>query len=46
MKRSNKLSIALAAGAFAVLAGTVLYAAQDKYALVSPGGIKFADFKG
>ena len=46
MKRSHKLTLALAAGAVAILAGTVLYAAGDKYALVSPGGIKFADFKG
>jgi hypothetical protein len=45
MKRSHKLTLAVAAGAVAVLAGTALYA-QEKYALVSPGGIRFADFKG
>jgi cytochrome P460 len=45
MKRRHKLTLAMAAGAIAVLAGTALYAAQDKYALVSPGGIKFSDFR-
>src|SRR5450755_2595506 len=42
----RKLTLALAAGAALALAGTALHAAQDKYALVSPGGIRFADFKG
>jgi cytochrome P460 len=53
MKRSSKLSIACA-GILAVAAGTTLYAqtantapaVPDKYTLVSPGGIKFSDFKG
>jgi hypothetical protein len=42
----RKLTLAMAAGALTVLGGTALDAAQDKYALVSPGGIRFADFKG
>ena len=33
----RRLTIAIAAGALAVLGGTALYA-QEKYALVSPGG--------
>jgi hypothetical protein len=41
----RQLTLAIAAAALAVLGGTTLYA-QDKYALVSPGGIRFADFKG
>jgi len=45
MKRSTKLTIAVASTAFLVL-GARAIGAQDKYALVSPGGIKFADFKG
>ncbi len=44
MNRKNKLTIALAT-ALAALCGTVAHA-QDKYALKSPGGIAFADFKG
>jgi hypothetical protein len=39
------LVIAGSAAALAVLGGTALYA-QEKYALVSPGGLKFSDFKG
>ncbi len=39
------LTLATAAGALTVLGGTALYA-QEKYELVSPGGVKFADFKG
>jgi hypothetical protein len=39
------LGIAMAAGALAVLGATALYA-QEKYELISPGGLKFADFKG
>ena len=39
------LTIGLAAATFALLAGTALNA-QEKYALVSPGGLKFSDFKG
>ena len=46
MQHAHKLTLALVAGAAVALAGTVLHAAQDKYALVSPGGLKFADFKG
>jgi hypothetical protein len=42
----RKLTLAMAAGTLAVLGATALHAAQDKYALVSPGGIRFADFKG
>jgi hypothetical protein len=41
----RQLTLAIAAAALAVLGGTTLYA-QEKYALVSPGGIRFADFKG
>jgi hypothetical protein len=41
----RKLTLAMAAAAFALLGGTALNA-QEKYTLVSPGGIKFADFKG
>jgi hypothetical protein len=47
MKRKNILSIA---GAVAVVAaaGAAVYAQDkfDKYTLVSPGGIKFSDFRG
>jgi hypothetical protein len=39
------LTIAIAAGALAVLGSTTILA-QEKYELVSPGGLKFADFKG
>ena len=39
------LTIAMAAGVLAGLGGTALYA-QEKYALVSPGGLKISDFKG
>ena len=42
----RKLALAMAAGALAVLSGTAIYAAQDKYALVSPGGIRFAERRG
>jgi hypothetical protein len=45
MKRTNKLSIAVAAvAALAALVATVY--AQDKYSLTSPSGIAFSDFKG
>jgi cytochrome P460 len=53
MKRKSKLTIAIAATALAILAATVIYAhdqmqdhSQDKYSLISPGGIAFADFRG
>ena len=42
MKRNSKLAMAIAA---TVLVATVVYA-QDKYSLVSPGKVAFADFKG
>ena len=42
MKRKSKLTIGVAA---AVLVATAVYA-QDKYALISPSGIAFSDFKG
>src|ERR1700716_2700957 len=45
MKRNNKLAIAIATAAFALLGGLAVYA-QDKYALKSPSGIAFSDFKG
>src|SRR5580698_8719849 len=37
---------AAATVAFAVLIGAAVHAQQDKYSLVSPGGIKFSDFRG
>jgi hypothetical protein len=43
MMRCNRIS--LVATAVAVLAATAIYA-QAKYALVSPSGIAFSDFKG
>ncbi|HJY37009.1 MAG TPA: cytochrome P460 family protein [Steroidobacteraceae bacterium] len=45
MKRNSRLTIAIAAATLAALGGTAA-SAQDKYALKSPGGIAFADFKG
>jgi Cytochrome P460 len=45
MKRRAKLTIAAAAAVFVVLSGAAI-SAQDKYALVSPGGIAFSDFRG
>jgi len=45
MKRSSKLTIAIASATVAVLVGTAAHA-QDKYSLKSPSGIAFADFKG
>ena len=45
MKRRNKLRIAIATAAFAALGGMAVYA-QDKYALKTPSGIAFSDFKG
>ena len=41
----RKLTLATAAATFAALSATALNA-QEKYALVSPGGVRFADFKG
>src|SRR5471030_1729673 len=45
MTRNSRLTIAIAAAGFAVLGGVAVYA-QDKYALKSPDGIAFSDFKG
>ncbi len=45
MKRKKKLVIAIATAVLAVLGGAAGYAA-DKYALKSPGGIAFSDFRG
>ena len=44
MTRKNILKSATAAVVLAALCATVY--AQDKYALISPGGIAFSDFKG
>ena len=45
MRRPSSRAI-LAAALVASAMGGVALSAQDKYALVSPGGLKFADFKG
>src|SRR3954447_156118 len=45
MMRRSKLTIAIATAAFAALGGMAVYA-QDKYALKTPSGIAFSDFKG
>jgi hypothetical protein len=44
MKRKGKLTIAITAAGL-VVGGAAIYA-QDKYALNSPNGIAFADFRG
>lgn len=44
MARQSRLAIATAVTALAVLSGVVY--AQDKYALTTPSGIAFSDFKG
>ena len=44
MKHKSVLRMAIAAVALAAL-GTIVYA-QDKYALISPSGVAFSDFKG
>jgi hypothetical protein len=48
MKRKSILSIAAAAAVLAALGGAAVFAQdkQDKYALKTPSGISFADFKG
>jgi hypothetical protein len=55
MKRQSKRMIATAAALFVLAGGAALYAldktasrasSNDKYSLVSPSGISFADFKG
>jgi hypothetical protein len=45
MPRKTSFRIATTAAALAVLAATAVYA-QQKYELISPGGIRFSDFKG
>src|ERR1700734_1256601 len=45
MKRKSKLAIARAAAVLVVLGASAVYP-QEKYSLVSPGGIAFSDFKG
>jgi len=45
MNRRRKLAIAIATATLAALAATLAYA-QDKYALKSPSGIAFSDFRG
>jgi hypothetical protein len=45
MKLQSKPTIAITSAVLTILAATAVYA-QDKYALKSPGGIAFADFKG
>jgi hypothetical protein len=48
MTRKSKLAIAISAAALTVLGGAALDAQtkQDKYALKSPDGVAFADFRG
>jgi hypothetical protein len=46
MKRKNKLTIAIATAVFAGLGVVAVYAQQDKYALKTPDGIAFSDFRG
>ena len=45
MTRNSKLTIAIAAAGIALMGGAAVYA-QDKYALTTPAGVAFADFKG
>jgi len=45
MKRNSRFTIAIATATLAVLGGAAVYA-KDKYALQSPSGIAFSDFKG
>jgi len=45
MKGKSELMIAIATAALAVLVASAVYA-QDKYSLISPGGIAFSDFRG
>src|SRR3954451_160683 len=44
MQRKSKLTVATATAVLAALGGVVVYA-QGKYALKSPDGIAFSDFK-
>ena len=47
MKRKGKLTVATATAVLGVLIATAVYAQdKDKYSLISPSGIAFADFKG
>jgi hypothetical protein len=49
LKHIAALAIVAATAALAILSGTVLYAQSgdnDKYSLISPGGIAFSDFRG
>src|ERR1700710_1609825 len=45
MKRKSKLTIARATAVLAILGVATVYS-QEKYALKSPDGVAFADFKG
>jgi len=45
MKRKSKLTIAITTAGLAVVGGAAVYA-QNKYALNSPSGIAFSDFRG
>ncbi len=45
MKRNSNITLAMAIGMLATVSGTAVYA-QDKYALTSPSGIAFSDFRG
>jgi hypothetical protein len=47
MKRKIKLTVAIAAATLAVVGGRAVFAGgNEKYSLVSPGGIAFSDFEG
>jgi hypothetical protein len=46
MKHKSKLTIAIPTALLAVLGSADAQDPQDKYALTSPGGIAFSDFKG
>ncbi len=45
MNRKSKLTIARATAALVLLGASAVYP-QEKYSLISPGGIAFSDFKG
>ena len=45
MIRKVKFTMAIITAAIAVVCGAAVFA-QEKYTLISPGGIAFADFKG
>lgn len=48
MKHKNKLTLGLTIATLATLGGAAVYAQahDEKYSLVSPGGVAFSDFKG